>query len=75
MTRLRVRHANLYGPAGYVAMEDGEVLVASQHGAQGYGHRTAVVEMGGRDVLPQDHMVTEVLIRSFYKYYREAMGI
>lgn len=75
MTRLRVRHANLYGPAGYVAMEDGEVLVASQHGAHGYGHRTAVVEMGGRDVEPQDHMVTEVLIRSFYKYYREAMGI
>ena len=75
MTRLRVRHANLYGPAGYVAMEDGEVLAECQHGAQGYGHRTAVVEMGGRDVEPQDHMVTEVLIRSFYKYYREAMGL
>ncbi len=75
MTRLRVRHANLYGPAGYVAMEDGEVLSESQHGAHHYGHRAAVVEMGGRDVEKQEHMVTEVLIRAFYKHYRELMGL
>lgn len=75
LTRLRLRHANLYGPAGYVAMEDGEVLAESQLGAAEYGHRAAVLEMGGRGVEPQDHMVTEVLIRAFYKYYREAMGL
>ena len=75
MTRLRLRHTNLYGPSGFVAMEDGEVLVESQQGVGGYGHRAAVIEMGGRDVEPQDHMVTEVLLRAFYKYYREAMGI
>jgi anthranilate 1,2-dioxygenase large subunit len=75
MTRLRVRHANLYGPAGFVAMEDGEVLSESQLGSHHYEHRAAVVEMGGRDVEPQDHMVTEVLIRAFYKHYRELMGI
>lgn len=75
LTRLRVRHANLYGPAGYVAMEDGEVMSEAQLGAAEYGHRAAVLEMGGKDVAPQDHMVTEVLIRAFYKYYREAMGL
>lgn len=75
MTRLRVRHANLYGPAGYVAMEDGEVLAESQGGAHHADAYSAVLEMGGRDVQPQDHMVTEVLIRAFYKYYREAMGL
>lgn len=75
MTRLRVRHANLYGPAGYVAMEDGEVLAESQGGAHHADAFSAVLEMGGRDVQPQDHMVTEVLIRAFYKYYREAMGL
>lgn len=75
LTRLRIRHANLYGPAGYVAMEDGEVLVECQQGVHGYGHRSAVLEMGGNDVQAQDHMVTEVLIRAFYKYYREAMGL
>lgn len=75
LTRLRIRHANLYGPAGYVAMEDGEVLVECQQGVQGYGHRSAVLEMGGHDVQAQDHMVTEVLIRAFYQYYRQAMGL
>lgn len=75
LTRLRLRHANLYGPAGYVAMEDGEVLAEAQLGAAEYGHRNAVVEMGGKGVESQDHMVTEVLIRAFYKYYREAMGL
>ena len=75
MTRLRVRHANLYGPAGYVAMEDGEVLSESQGGAHHADAFSAVLEMGGRDVQPQDHMVTEVLIRAFYKHYREAMGL
>ena len=75
ITRLRLRHANLYGPAGFVAMEDGEVLVECQQGATGYGHRAAVLEMGGRDVVAQDHMVTEVLIRAFYKWYREVMSL
>jgi anthranilate 1,2-dioxygenase large subunit len=75
ITRLRLRHMNLYGPAGFVAMEDGEVMSECQLGAHEYGHRVAVLEMGGRDTAPQDHMVTEVLIRAFYQYYRETMGI
>lgn len=75
LTRLRVRHANLYGPAGYVAMEDGEVLAESQNGAHHADDFSAFLEMGGREVEQQDHMVTEVLIRAFYKYYREALGL
>lgn len=75
LTRLRLRHANLYGPAGYVALEDGEVLSECQLAARSFGHRSAVLEMGGVGVEPQDHMVTEVLIRAFYKFYREAIGV
>lgn len=75
MTRLRVRHANLYGPAGFVAMEDGEVLSESQGGAHHADAYAAVLEMGGRETERQDHMVTEVLIRAFYKYYRQALGL
>ena len=75
ITRLRLRHMNLYGPAGFVAMEDGEVMSECQLGAEEYGHRRAVLEMGGRECEPQDHMVTEVLIRAFYKWYREEMGL
>jgi anthranilate 1,2-dioxygenase large subunit len=71
----RLRHANLFGPAGYVSMEDGEVLAECQLNAGGYGHRNTVVEMGGRDVAGQNHMITEVMIRGFYRYYRQAMGL
>lgn len=71
----RIRHANLFGPAGFVSMEDGEVLVECQHSATSYPDRNAVIEMGGRDTEGQDHMVTEVMIRAFYKFYREAMGL
>ena len=34
-----------------------------------------MLEMGGRDIAPQDTMVTEVLIRAFYRFYREPMGL
>ncbi|WP_017235817.1 hypothetical protein [Pandoraea sp. B-6] len=70
-----MRHANLYGPAGFVAMEDGEVLSESQLGAQHYGHREAVIEVSERDVEKQDHTATEVLIRAFYEHDREMMKL
>lgn len=75
MTRLRLRHANLMGPAGFVSIDDSEVLTQIQFGANAYDDEAAVVEMGGRDVEPQDHMVTEVLIRDFYRLYRAAMNV
>ena len=31
--------------------------------------------MGGVDHAPQDTMLTETLIRGFYSYYREKMGL
>ena len=46
-----------------------------QIGVTGYPEARGIVEMGGRDTEPADYMVTEVLIRSFYDYYRKAMGL
>lgn len=74
MIRRRLRHSNLMGPSGFVSIDDSEVLTVCQFGADGAEDQRAVIEMGGRDVAAQDHMVTEVLIRAFYKFYREAMG-
>jgi len=74
MTRLRLKHANLLGPAGFVSMDDSEMLTQCQIGVSGYPQARGVVEMGGRDTEPADYMVTEVLIRAFYQYYRQAMG-
>jgi anthranilate 1,2-dioxygenase large subunit len=74
MTRLRLRHANLMGPSGFVSIDDSEVLTQCQFGVRPARDAAAVIEMGGRDVAAQDHMVTEVMIRGFYKFYKEAMG-
>ena len=75
MTRLRLKHANLLGPAGFVSMDDSEMLNQVQIGVTGYPEERGIIEMGGRDTEPADYMVTEVLIRSFYDYYRNAMGL
>lgn len=75
ITLRRVKHANLVGPAGLVSIDDSEVLKQCQAAARGYPHRISVVEMGGRDAEPADHMLTENQIRGFYSYYREAMGL
>ncbi|MEI7446480.1 MAG: aromatic ring-hydroxylating dioxygenase subunit alpha [Burkholderiales bacterium] len=75
MTRLRLKHANLLGPAGFVSMDDSEMLTQVQFGAAGYPESVGVLEMGGRGTEPADYMVTEVMIRAFYAWYREQMGL
>ena len=67
---------NLLGPGGYLSMEDAEALEIA-HAAilsdKGNGH--AFVEMGGRALGDQDHLVTEVPIRTFWKGYCDLMGM
>src|SRR5690606_23748181 len=45
MTRLRLKHANLLGPAGFVSMDDSEMLKQVQTGISGYPESVSVVEM------------------------------
>lgn len=74
MKERRLIQANLFGPAGFVSADDGEVIEWSQEGfEQKPSHRT-VIEMGGHDVGDTDHMVTETLIRGMYNYWRKVMG-
>ncbi len=73
MTKRRLRQANLFGPAGFVSADDGEVIELSQMGFESKpGHRT-LAELGGREVGDTNHMVTETLIRGMYRYWREVM--
>ena len=74
MTAIRLRQANLMGASGLVSVDDSEVMKLSQDGVQHYGRAEGVLEMGGRDVSDEDHMVTESAIRGFYQYYRQVMG-
>lgn len=76
MRRRRTRQANLFGPAGFVSADDGEVIEMSQQGiATAAEGDAALVAMGGRDYDSVDHMVTEVGIRGMYRYWRGVMGI
>ena len=73
MTQRRLRQANLFGPAGFVSADDGEVIEFSQAGARQKPSAAAVVQLGGHDVGDSDHMVTETLIRGMYAYWRTVM--
>jgi salicylate 5-hydroxylase large subunit len=73
MTERRLRQANLFGPAGFVSADDGEVIELSQQGFEQKPFHRTLAELGGTDVADADHMVTETLIRGMYRYWREVM--
>lgn len=76
MTRRRLRQANLMGPAGYVSMDDSEVMKFAQQGVGPYPEAAGVMEMGGRDWREEEpHAVTEFPIRAFYDHYRKVMDL
>jgi len=75
MTRRRLRQANLFGPAGFVSADDGEVIEHSQDGFRQWGANGATLcELGGTGTGPAEHMVTETLIRSMYDYWKKVMA-
>jgi salicylate 5-hydroxylase large subunit len=75
MTQRRLRQSNLFGPAGFVSADDGEVIEFVQSAYQANSQARTISELDGLDVKPTDHMVTETLIRGMYAYWRSVMGI
>jgi salicylate 5-hydroxylase large subunit len=76
MTRRRLRQANLFGPAGFVSADDGEVIEFSQQGFRQAGEGGATLcELGGTGTEATEHMVTETLIRSMYAYWKKVMEV
>ena len=75
MTRRRLRQANLFGPAGFVSADDGEVIEMGQQGFSQDPQASTVSELGGTGTGGAEHMVTETLIRSMYAYWRRVMEI
>jgi salicylate 5-hydroxylase large subunit len=74
MEERRLIQANLFGPAGFVSADDGEVIEWSQEGFEQKPAHQTVIEMGGYEIENTDHMVTETLIRGMYNYWRKVMG-
>ena len=72
---MRRKQGNLFGPAGYVAIEDVEALELLQAAiAKGEDRTHSLIEMGGREVGDQEHVMTEGAIRGLWKGYRDMMG-
>ena len=74
-TAMRLKQANLIGPAGYISMEDGAIGGFVQRGIPGAADETAIVEMGGREHTTQATRTTEASVRGFWQAYRTHMGM
>lgn len=75
MTERRLMQANLFGPAGFVSAEDGEVIEMSQHGFEQKPFYRTVTELDGQGFGNVGHTVTEGLIRGMYDYWRKVMEV
>jgi anthranilate 1,2-dioxygenase large subunit len=74
MRKLRIKQANLVGPAGYISMEDTEATELVQQGVAGAAHATSIIDMA-RDAPDQsDTLITEKLIRAFWAGYEKLMA-
>ncbi len=70
----RKKQSNLLGPAGYIALEDAEVLAMIQN-AISRGD-TSFIGFGGSGIeTVSDHFNSEATVRAFWKTYCETMQI
>ncbi len=74
-TRMRLKQANLIGPAGFISMEDGAVGGFVQRAITGALDDTSMMEMGGRDHTSDNTRTTEASVRGFWNAYRQHMRI
>ena len=72
---MRLKQANLAGPAGFVSMEDGAVGGFVQRGIQAADRQSSVVEMGGATTEGGATRATEASVRGFWKAWRAQMGV
>jgi salicylate 5-hydroxylase large subunit len=75
MADRRVRHANLFGPSGFVSADDAEVIRMAQQGFAKATDEAAITLMGGRGIESATNMATETAIRGMYAYYRQVMDL
>lgn len=74
MQAIRIKQANLIGPAGYVSMEDGEAVEIVHRAVAGEDTKASYIAMGGGRADDADHLVTEGAIIGFWQTYRNIVG-
>ena len=72
---MRLKQANLIGPAGFVSMEDGEAVEIVQRAVRQAGEASSYIAMGGGRAEDAQHLVTESAIIGFWQAYRRVMGM
>ena len=72
MTRHRLRQNNIFGPAGFLGIEDNEALKFLQDGVRKAMPREGLAVLG-EDNEPTETIITERAIRGMYRYYRDVM--
>lgn len=74
MRKLRIKQANLVGPAGYISMEDTEATELVQRGTHRDADKASVIDMSRDAPERRDTLISEQLIRTFWMGYQRLMG-
>jgi anthranilate 1,2-dioxygenase large subunit len=75
MRALRIKQANLVGPAGYISMEDTEATRLVQRATTtARGHDYSILEMSRAAPDETDTLITESMVRRFWVGYARLMG-
>ena len=76
LREMRMKQANILGPAGLIAMEDAESGVLVQRAARQAQAQCSTLQMGGLgEIESQAHQVTEMPIRGVWRNYCKLMDI
>jgi anthranilate 1,2-dioxygenase large subunit len=76
MNERRLMAANMSGPAGYIAMEDGEAVEIVAAATRSQQDASSVIEVGGKGPLPREFgRATDLAVRGFWSNYAQFMGI
>jgi anthranilate 1,2-dioxygenase large subunit len=74
LRRMRLRQANLVGPAGYISMEDTEATELVQRAIVRDRDQHSVIEMARETAEREDTLISETMVRKYWQGYRKLMG-
>jgi len=73
MEEHRLRQNNIFGPGGFLGIDDNEALKFVQDGLDHSVPRYGLAPLG-KDEESSDTVITDRAIRAMYRYYKEEMG-
>jgi anthranilate 1,2-dioxygenase large subunit len=75
LSEQRRKHDNIMGPAGFVGMEDNEVLQFLQQGLNKSTMDQTIYKLDPDTQGTSNTLVSEAAIRSMYRYYKKVMNL